>query len=125
VVELLATIRVAPRERADERHVLLDQLLAGSEVAFLVVPPQEHAIVDVGHTFSFATAFVIFRESPPSPGTSSALSTTASRIRRSPTSSPPSAASSARTPSPIGPTSISISSSLTRRVTVTGLARTR
>src|SRR5581483_6408981 len=41
VVELLAAVRVAPRERADERHVLLDQPLARREIAALVVPPQQ------------------------------------------------------------------------------------
>src|SRR5262249_31118163 len=45
VVQLLAAIGVAPRERADERHVLLDQLLAGLQVALLVVATQEDLVV--------------------------------------------------------------------------------
>src|SRR5262249_15066163 len=45
VVELLAAVGVAPRERPYERHVLLDQLLAGLQVALLVVAAQEDLVV--------------------------------------------------------------------------------
>ena len=41
IVELLAAVRVATGERADERHVLLDQLLARREVSLLVVAAQQ------------------------------------------------------------------------------------
>ena len=49
VVELLAAVRVAPRERADEREVLLDQLLARGEVALLVVAAQQRLVGGPGH----------------------------------------------------------------------------
>ena len=49
VVELLAAVRVTPRERAHERHVLLDQLLARLKVAFLVVAAQQDLVVDPRH----------------------------------------------------------------------------
>src|SRR5581483_365442 len=41
VVELLAAVGVPPGERAHERHVPLDQLLAGGEIALLVVGAKE------------------------------------------------------------------------------------
>src|SRR5437868_308108 len=44
ILELLAAIRVAPRQRAHERHVLLDQLLARLEIAVLVVAAQENLV---------------------------------------------------------------------------------
>src|SRR5207253_8809868 len=44
IVELLAAVAVAPRERAYERHVLLDQLLARLQVALLVVAPEEDLV---------------------------------------------------------------------------------
>src|SRR3989440_8981426 len=44
VLELLAAIAVPTRERAHQRHVLLDQLLARREVALLVVPPQQQLV---------------------------------------------------------------------------------
>ncbi len=40
---------VAPRERADERHVLLDQLLPRLEIAVLVVAAEEDLVVDPRH----------------------------------------------------------------------------
>src|SRR3954468_6283078 len=45
ILELLAAVRVPPRERAYERHVLLDQLLARGDVALLVIAPEELAVV--------------------------------------------------------------------------------
>ena len=44
IVELLAAVGVAPRQRADEREVLLDQLLARGEVAVLVVAAQQRLV---------------------------------------------------------------------------------
>ena len=44
IVELLAAVGVAPGERADEREVLLDQLLARGEVALLVVAAQQRLV---------------------------------------------------------------------------------
>src|SRR5687767_7305971 len=44
VVELLAAVGVAPRERAHEREVLLDQLLARGEVSLLVVAAQQRLV---------------------------------------------------------------------------------
>src|SRR5205814_3908686 len=41
ILELLAAVGVATRERSNQRHVLLDQLLARCEVALLVVAAQE------------------------------------------------------------------------------------
>ena len=49
VVELLAPVGVAAGERADEREVLLDQLLARGEVALLVVAAQQHLVGHAGH----------------------------------------------------------------------------
>ena len=44
VLELLAAVRVAPRERAHERQVQLDQLLARLHVAVVVVAAQQLAV---------------------------------------------------------------------------------
>jgi len=44
VVELLPAVAVAAGERAHERHVLLDQLLAGGEVALLVVAAEQQLV---------------------------------------------------------------------------------
>src|SRR5437016_14469676 len=54
VLELLAAVRVAARQRPHERHVLLDQLLARGEVAVLVVAPEERLVALLGrsHTAS-------------------------------------------------------------------------
>src|SRR6185437_12849667 len=49
ILELLAAVRVTPRERAHERHVLLDQLLPRLQVAVLVVAPEEDLVVDPCH----------------------------------------------------------------------------
>ena len=49
VVELLAAIGVAPRERAHEREVLLDQLLARGEVALLVVAAEQRLVGNARH----------------------------------------------------------------------------
>ena len=55
VVELLAAVRVAPRERPHERHVPLDQLLARGQVAVVVVGAQQLLVGRVpGH---YAPAF--------------------------------------------------------------------
>ena len=45
VLELLATVGVTPRQRADERHVVLDELLARGHVALLVVALEENQVV--------------------------------------------------------------------------------
>src|SRR4029450_9050794 len=49
IFELLAAVRVAPRERADGRHVLLDQLLTSCEVALLVIPAEENLVALLRH----------------------------------------------------------------------------
>src|SRR6476659_11232920 len=49
VFELLAAIGITPSERTDERHVLLDQLLACSKVTLLVIPPEESLVRLLGH----------------------------------------------------------------------------
>src|SRR5205823_4239726 len=90
VLELLAAIRVATRQRPHQRHVLLDQLLAGSEVALLVIAAEEHLVVllDRAHASpSLCTSirFVSRTQSPPSRSPTSAPSTTVSRRRRRPT----------------------------------------
>src|SRR5205807_1623865 len=46
IFELLTAVRVPPSERAHERHVLLDQLLARVQVTLLVVLAQEDLVVD-------------------------------------------------------------------------------
>ena len=45
VLELLAAAGVAAGERAHERQVALDQLLARGEVAVLVVAPEQNLVV--------------------------------------------------------------------------------
>src|SRR5438309_10967517 len=49
ILELLAAVRVAARERPHERHVLLDQLLPRREIPVLVVAPQQLVVVAVRH----------------------------------------------------------------------------
>src|SRR5207244_751473 len=49
ILELLAPVGVAPRERADERHVVLDQLLPRRAVALLVVAAEEVTVALLGH----------------------------------------------------------------------------
>src|SRR5215217_1811193 len=55
IVELLAAVAVAPRERADERHVLLDELLARLEIALLVVAAEQDLVV-LSHSVSPASS---------------------------------------------------------------------
>src|SRR5581483_10643928 len=101
ILELLAPERVAPRERAHERHVLLDQLLARLQVALLVVAAEQDLVVGPRH--QAAAAFVSSTHAPPSRSSISNVSTTVSRTRRSPSSSP--SCSSARSVEPEnGPT---------------------
>src|SRR6266545_2745788 len=87
ILQLLAAIRVAPRQRADERHVLLDQLLSGCEIALLVVFAQQDLVRLLGHRFP-SSRFV----SSTQPSVTSKRSQTAVRIRRrsSRTARPPS-----------------------------------
>src|SRR5918996_3120364 len=59
VLELLAAVRVAPRQRPHERHVLLDQLLARSEVQVLVVAAEECAVALLGHQPAPASTFFV------------------------------------------------------------------
>ena len=49
ILELLASVRISSGERTNERHVLLDQLLARLEVARLVVAPKQDLVVDPRH----------------------------------------------------------------------------
>src|SRR5205085_3087831 len=73
-------------ERAYERHVLLDQLLARVEVALLVVLAQQDLVVDAGHYA--ALAFANATQAPPSRSSTCTRSTTVSRTRRRPNSLP-------------------------------------
>src|SRR5579864_2825759 len=100
ILELFATVRVAPRERPHERHVLLDQLLARMQVALFVVLAQEDLVVDARH---YATrAFVMATQTAPSRSSTRSVSVTVSRTRRSPSPlpSPSSSASCWRTNGP-------------------------
>src|SRR5205085_2614749 len=126
ILELLAAVRVAPRERAHERHVLLDQLLARLQVALLVITAEE-SLVGLAHPaspFMRSTLFVTRTQSPPSRSTSSTESDTASRIRRA-SRAPPVLCSSTGASSPVrnGPISITATSSPMRARTVTSSAR--
>src|SRR4029453_6891432 len=87
ILELLAAVRVAPRERAHERHVLLDQLLPRLEVAVLVVAAQQGLVVDPRHAAA-AIRLLSSTQAPPSRSSISWLSQTVSRTRCR--SSPPS-----------------------------------
>ena len=83
IVELLAAVRVAPRERANERHVLLDQLLARRQVALLVVAAQQDLVGLVHATPPFArsTRLVSSIHCAPSRSSIATPSQTAERIR--------------------------------------------
>src|SRR5712691_7631386 len=124
VLELLAAVAVAARERADERHVLLDQLLARGQVALLVVAAEEDLVALLGHRLSTlgrgSTCFVSSTQLPPSRAVTSTRSTTVSSTRLRPTSLPEARSSSLRTRSSRnGPTSVSIAPSRMRMQTVT------
>ena len=108
ILELLAAIGVAAGERAHQRHVLLDQLLARLEVALLVVAPQQDLVglVHLAAPFSVSTRFVSCTHSEPSRSATSMLSQTAPRMRERLRSSLPSCSSSARTAAN-GPTVVS------------------
>src|SRR5204862_2931152 len=100
IFELLAAVRVAPRERADERHVLLDQLLTGCEVALLVIPAEENLVALLRHC-AVSTRWTRFSssiQSPSSRSTAANRSTTVSSTRRRPT--PPSSRSSSARSAP-------------------------
>jgi hypothetical protein len=49
ILELLAPVAVAARQGADEREVLLDQLLAGGQVTLLVIAAEEDLVGLAGH----------------------------------------------------------------------------
>src|SRR5204862_5230915 len=81
ILELLAAVGVAARERAHERHVALDQLLPGRDVAALVVLPKELSVAlllqhQPVRRFSRVT------QAPASPFVIRMSSTTVSRMRR-------------------------------------------
>src|SRR3954463_6345986 len=84
ILELLAAVRVAPRERADEGHVLLDQLLARVEVALLVVLAEQDLVVDARH---YRVAFRTSTQELPSRSSTSKPSVTVSSTRRRPNES--------------------------------------
>src|SRR2546430_989863 len=99
ILELLAAVRVAPRERTDKRHVLLDELLSRLEIALLVVAT-EQGLVRLAHprpAFTLSTRVVSSTHSDPSRSVISTWSQTVSRIRLRPSESPPACSSSART----------------------------
>src|SRR6266516_1546259 len=83
VLELLAAVRVAACERAYERHVLLDQLLARLEVAVLVVAAEQDLVVDPRHAAVPAGAIrlVSSTQAPPSRSSTSWVSQTVSSTR--------------------------------------------
>src|SRR5262249_28790854 len=94
VVELLAAVGVAPGERADERHVLLDQLVPGGEVSLLVVAAQERGVVGIRH--QAGRALVSRTQSPSSRVSTAWASTVESSTRRTPSSRSPAGARSWR-----------------------------
>src|SRR4051812_34803992 len=120
ILELLAAVRVAPGERAHERHVLLDQLLARLEVALLVVAPQENLVglVHPAVPFVVCTCFVSSTHSDPSRSEISTLSQTAPRMRERLSASASPCSSSERTDAN-GPTTVRNSPSKTRTRSVT------
>src|SRR5215210_1892362 len=69
VLELLAAIGVAAGEGAHERHVLLDQLRAGREVALLVVAAEEDLVARAAHAAPFCRSR-LFDTSSHSPSSS-------------------------------------------------------
>src|SRR4051794_10111424 len=73
ILELLATVGVAPRQRADERHVLLDQLLARVQIPVLVVAAEQELVglVQPAAPCTVSTRFVNCTPSPPSRSTTS------------------------------------------------------
>src|SRR5581483_1542263 len=103
ILELLAAIRVPPRERANERHVLLDQLLARREVAVLVVAPQENLVVLLHQR---DTDFVSSTHWRPSRSSTSKLSQTVSSTRRRPSEALSSCSSTSSAPTANGPTEV-------------------
>src|SRR5262249_14974473 len=119
ILELLAAVRVPPCERADERHVAFDQLLASRDVAALVVLPEELSVAlllqhQAVRRFSRVT------QAPPSPFVTRVPSRPVPSTRRSPTSPARSAAGSLRGPAGSGgPTPVTSRSSSTRTVSVT------
>src|SRR5947207_8776423 len=127
ILELLAAVRITARERADEGHVLLDQLLPRREVALLVVAAEEglvallrrHQRAPSGAT----TCLVSVTQSPPSPSCRSTRSTTVPRTLRSPTASLSRSSSRRTVPPGNGPTLASIASGRTETVTVTSPSR--
>src|SRR6266536_1146755 len=123
ILELLAAVRVPARKRAHERHVLLDQLLAGGDVALLVVAAQKLAVV-ARHQMPPSTVFLSSTHWAPSRSLTSTPSTTVSRTRRRPR--PVSAACSSSATRPLkGPTVATIAASSIVTVSVTSSADSR
>src|SRR5204863_7128183 len=127
ILELLAAVRVAARQRADEGHVLLDQLLPRREVALLVVAAEKGLVVLLGGhqraPSGATTCFVSVTQSPPSPSWRSTRSTTVSSTRRRPTAALSRSSSRLTVPPGNGPTLASIASGRTETVTVTSPSR--
>src|SRR5438093_764889 len=99
VIELLASIRVPPRERTDERHVPLDQLLARLQVAILVVAAKQHLVrlAERLPPFALLGRLVSSTHCEPSRSSISTESQTALRIRPRFSEFVPPSSSSART----------------------------
>src|SRR5918995_2376894 len=123
VLERLAAPRVAPRERAHQREVALDQLLAGGRVAVLAVAAQQGAVLltrllrrhrrtALGSAHGRPLSFSSRTTMAPSPTSSTPNeSTTVCRIRRSvswPGGLSPSRSASATADSDSGPTRVRI-----------------
>src|SRR4051812_30216513 len=84
VLELLAAVGVPAGQGTDERHVLLDQLLAGSQVSVLVVAAQEGLVALVRHqaVAALSIRFCSSIHSAPSRSIAPNPSTTVSSTRR-------------------------------------------
>src|SRR5205823_3317070 len=88
VLELLPAVGVPPRQRADERHVLLDQFLACREIAVLVIAAEENLVVLLlvhCEVSSRSTRFWSSIQTPSERSSAPKLSTTVSSTRRRPT----------------------------------------
>src|SRR3954452_1230427 len=122
ILELLAAVRVAARERAHERHVLLDELLARGEVAVLVVAAQQLTVVLTHYALSIdASDFSIRTQYAWSRSSSSTASASVSSTRRRPSSSSSPCSSSERIDAlRNGPIETSMRSSVSRTSSVTG-----
>src|SRR5262249_19003527 len=127
IFELLTAVRVAPGQRAHERHVLLDQLLAGCEITLLVIPPEKDlvALLRHGAVSDRRTRFSSSIHSPSSRSTAVNPSTTVSSTRRKPTPSSSRSSSARRAPERNGPSVAATVSSRTTSSTISSPSAAR